>query len=429
MKTALYRVLYSLLMLAIPLAQNAYSASAPLTSELSQLVEAGFLPNYRLVVVSGEGAQAAYAEHYEQGIVAVESLKADSVVSLLSLSKPITNLLALKLIDEGHLSLDDPLSKFLPQFNSPQVHNADGTARSATNNIVIRDLLLHTAGFGQNADLLGWGSIANLYADKRIFGLNCLSGSKLESLADVTDRAASLPLASEPGEKFAYSIATDVLGRVLEIATGESFASLMRKHVVTPLALTDLTFEVPAKKANRIAQLYQPLIKTYPVPGNYQRYEPFNGFETDAENAGMTPGCISPGTGIMASMKDMVRLAEFFLRDLKLENGEPFLSNKLASQIFQHGLAPTLGDKPLRKSFAYAGNDGLSIASLAIRPKKGGDLATVSDHDFYYWSGFSGSGLWVDKSTGTAGVLLTQFYPSDRFLIPKLVAKVRATLN
>ena len=116
-------------------------------------------------------------------------------------------------------------------------------------------------------------------------------------------------------------------------------------------------------------------------------------------------------------------------RDLKLENGEPFLSNKLASQIFQHGLAPTLGDKPLRKSFAYAGNDGLSIASLAIRPKKGGDLATVSDHDFYYWSGFSGSGLWVDKSTGTAGVLLTQFYPSDRFLIPKLVAEVRATLN
>ena len=216
-------------MLAIPLAQNAYSASAPLTSELSQLVEAGFLPNYRLVVVSGEGAQAAYAEHYEQGIVAVESLKADSVVSLLSLSKPITNLLALKLIDEGHLSLDDPLSKFLPQFNSPRVHNANGTARSASNNIVIRDLLLHTAGFGQNADLLGWGSIANLYADKRIFGLNCLSGSKRERLADVTDRAATLPLASEPGEKFAYSIATDVLGRVVELVDGRSLGCVLNE--------------------------------------------------------------------------------------------------------------------------------------------------------------------------------------------------------
>jgi CubicO group peptidase (beta-lactamase class C family) len=131
----------------------------------------------------------------------------------------------------------------------------------------------------------------------------------------------------------------------------------------------------------------------------------------------------------MASMNDMVHFAEFLLNDLTLKDGQPFLSPALRQQVFLHSLDPALGERPLRESLAYAQKDGLSIASLAIRPKKGGDLLTVSDHDFYYWSGFSGSGLWIDKSTGTAGVLLTQFYPSDRFLIPKLVAKVRASLN
>jgi len=405
------------------------SASAVSFGELTDLVNTGFLPNYRLVVVNEQGTIATQAGHYERGIVPVEPLTSQSVVSLLSLSKPITNLLALKLIDDGHLALDERVSKYLPQLDSLQVQQADGTTRKAAREILVKDLLLHTAGFAQNADLLGWGKVPNLYAELRIFGLNCLSSDTPETLAEVTARAATLPLANEPGEKFAYSIATDVLGRVLEIATGESFASLIVDHIASPLGLTDLTFQVPAARAGNVAQLYQPLIKTYPVPGAYQRYEPFSEFATDVVNAGIEPGCISPGVGLMASMNDMVHFAEFLLNDLTLKDGQPFLSQALSQQVFRHSLDPALGERPLRESLAYARKDGLSIASLAIRPIKGGDLATVADHDFYYWSGFSGSGLWVDKSTGTAGVLLTQFYPSDRFLIPKLVAKVRASLN
>lgn len=419
------------MMFCPPATYGAEEATAPavLFGELEELVNSGFLPNYHLAVVNRKGAVATQSGYYERGVVQVEPLTTRSLVSLLSLSKPITNLLALKLIDDGYLTLDDPLSKYLPQLGSLQVHQEDGTTRRAAADILIKDLLLHTAGFAQNADFLGWGEVSNLYADHGIFGLNCLSSDTPEALAKIVARAATLPLAKEPGEKFAYSIATDVLGRVLEVATGESFASLIADYIAGPLGLSDITFQVSAARVNDVAQLYQPLIKTYPVPGAYQRYEPFSEFATDVVNAGIDLGCISPGVGLMASMNDMVRFAEFLLNGLKLKDGQPFLRRGLSQQVFRHSLDPALGERPLRESLAYAGKDGLSIASLAIRPKKGGDLGTVADHDFYYWSGFSGSGLWVDKSTGTAGVLLTQLYPSDRFLIPKLVAKVRASSN
>ena len=112
---------------------SAEEANAPavLFDELEDLVNSGFLPNYHLAVVNRTGAVATQTGHYERGVVPVEPLTTHSLVSLLSLSKPITNLLALKLIDDGHLTLDEPLSKYLPQFGSLQVYQADGTTRRA----------------------------------------------------------------------------------------------------------------------------------------------------------------------------------------------------------------------------------------------------------------------------------------------------------
>ena len=99
---------------------------------------------------------------------------------------------------------------------------------------------------------------------------------------------------------------------------------------------------MPAARAGNVAQLYQPLIKTYPVPGAYQRYSPLAG-STDVVNAESNP-VISPGVGLMASMNDMVHFAEFLLNDLTLKDGQPFLSQALSQQVFRHGLDPALGE-------------------------------------------------------------------------------------
>jgi CubicO group peptidase (beta-lactamase class C family) len=352
-----------------------------------------------------------------------------SIVSLFSLSKPFTNLLALKLVDDGVFQLDTPISMYLPAFESVKVHSDDKQPAPKTRQILISDLLRHTAGLSQSSDLQGWGPIAEYYRENDIFGLNCLAGSSSENLSQSVLRLTQAPLQTNPGERFSYSVATDVLGRVMEVATGKTFEALLTNYIAVPLGIDTLTTTVSKSNVERVVQLYEPMIKTYPVPGAYQRYQPFSKFEVDVINAGIQPGCVSPGSGLTASVDNLVTFVSFLLNDLRFADGSPFLSDSMLPLVFSGQLGKELGKSPMRRSIAYSRQDNLSMASLAIRTAKKGDLANAEDHDFYYWSGFSGSGLWIDKKTKTAGVLITQLYPSDRFLIPKLINETRANLK
>ena len=409
-----------LLLLALNYA-TAQDSSVNKFAYLDGMITNGELPQYQFSFIKSDGSVIENSGYFRDGIVPVEAANSETLVALLSLSKPITNLLALKLIDEGYLNLDDPITKYLPYFENVKVQNkSTRTARK----ILVRDLMLHTAGFAQNAELLGWGEIPDIYKQEKIFGLSCLASGSKVPLAEVVEKVASVPLVSEPGEKFSYSIATDVLGHILEVATKRNFESILLEYLKKPLGLQNLTMQISGADAE-IAQLYEPIFKSYPVPGAYQRYKPFGQFEIDVANIGVQPGCISPGSGMIANMGDLVVLAQFLLNDMTLKDGSSFLSERSHNQFYDHQLEVDLGNSPLRRSLAYAGKDGLTIGSLAIRLKSDGDLKDISTHDYYYWSGFSGSGLWIDKRTNTAGILLTQLYPNDKFLIPKLVAHAR----
>lgn len=394
---------------------------------LDELVTTGHLPQYQFAFIDSQGSVTKSEKHYAGGIVPVEAVSSETLVALLSLSKPFTNLLALRLIDKGYLQLDSPISDYLPSFKNVSVQGEKGRV-DAARPILVSDLLLHTAGFAQNAELLGWGEIPNTYKNEGIFGLNCLAGEPETSLGDVVENLSSLPLVNNPGEKFAYSVATDVLGRVLEVATQSSFSELLEEYLKEPLGLTSLTLEVSKDVPTEVAQLFGPLFKSYPVPGSYQRYEAFRQFGVDVVNVGVKTGCVSPGSGLLSNMKDLVLFAQFLLNDMKLKDGSSFLSEKSKLQFFRHQLGEELGKSPLRRSLAYANKDGLTLGSLAIRLKQDGSLQDPLTHDYYYWSGFSGSGFWLDKNNNSAGIFLTQLYPNDRFLIPKLVAQTRAKL-
>jgi CubicO group peptidase (beta-lactamase class C family) len=396
---------------------------------LDSMIEQGHIPNYQVAVIHADGSVSQKTGHYIDGIVSVSAVNTESIISLFSLSKPFTNLLALKLIDIGVLQLSEPIEKYLPEFKTATTNEKGATDVTLIRPILVSDLLLHTAGFSQNTDLQGWGGIAENYREEKLFGIRCMADSKTESLTGSVQRLAKIPLSSQPGTRYSYSVATDVLGRVLEVASGENYQSLLNKYIAGPLALKTLAIKVAEPNLERVATLYEPMIKTYPVPGAYQRYQPFSKFEVDVKNIGVQPGCISPGSGLTASMEDVTKLAAFFLRRMTFEDGSAFFSEKISTLVFANQLGEELGKSPLRSSLAYARNDGLSIASLAIRPNKGGDVNNQADHDFYYWSGFSGSGFWIDRKTDTAGVFITQLYPSDRFMIPKLVAQTRAYLR
>jgi len=403
-----------------------FSASGEAAKKLDNMVVNGSIPGYQLTVVGEGGVIISQSNQYKGGIVQVEPMQADSKIALFSLSKLFTNLLAMKLIDLGVLSLEEPIEKYLPEFESLQVLAYDGTVKPATRPITVQDLLLHTSGLSLNTDLLGWGNVAEMYAKERLFGFGCLDDGQIKDLSAMTTRVARLPLASEPGIKYSYSIASDVLGRVLEVAAKDNFASLLETYVKTPLGLYDLTMQLDTEDQ---LYLYQPFIKTYPVPGNYQRYERSAFPSVKTAVTSRQPICASPGSGLIASMRDMTMFASFFLNGMFKQDGEPYFSEEMAAQVFLDGIDIELGPKPLRRSFSYAGSDGFSLASLAIKYENEDARLKGGDHDYYYWAGFSGSALWIDPANSTAGVLLTQLYPSDQFLVPKLVEQFRANLQ
>ena len=396
---------------------------------LDELVTQGHIPAYRVAVVNEQGMLAEKALYYGEGIVPVEAIDPTSIVSLLSLSKPFTNLLALKLADIGVFQLDDPVSMYIPAFASANIEAEKELSVAKPRQILISDLFLHTAGLSQSAEMQGWGPVAEYYQKNDIFGLKCLAGSSTQSLSESVQRLTQAPLQTNPGERFSYSVATDVLGRVMEVATNKPFEALLSEYISGPLGIDTLTTAVSAPNVKHVVQLYEPMIKTYPVPGAYQRYQPFSKFDVEVINAGIQPGCVSPGSGLTASVEDLVTFVSFLLNDLRLADGTPLLSENTLPLVFGSQLSSKFGKSPMRRSIAYSRQDNLSMASLAIRTNKEGDVSNTEDHDFYYWSGFSGSGLWIDKKTKTAGIVITQLYPSDRFLIPKLVAETRANLK
>ena len=122
---------------------------------LDSMIAQGHIPNYQVAVVRADGSVSQKAGHYVEGIVSVSAVNTESIISLLSLSKPFTNLLALKLIDVGILQLSEPIAKYLPEFKTVVTNKKGASEATLVRPILVSDLLLHTAGFSQITDLQG----------------------------------------------------------------------------------------------------------------------------------------------------------------------------------------------------------------------------------------------------------------------------------
>ena len=402
---------------SLPLAN---ASESKLLAKLDSLVDRGFLPHYQLATVNSEGKSSYRSKAYIDGLVSITEPQAESLFAMLSLSKPFTNLLALKMVNSGRIKLDDPVEMYLPQLGKVRVLS-DGSSNvvRGRSEILVRDLLLHTAGFAQNTELMGLGPIADQYQKEDIFGLSCLHGKKQQSLDVLITKLAALPLQNEPGTVFKYSVATDVLAALLEVAAGKPFERLIEEELFVPLGMENTFFTVPVQERKNLLPLYQPLVKTYPVPGDYQRYQPLGVFSKKGAKVGEQPGCISAGTGLVSSVKDMQIFLRFLLNDMQLKSGDAYLSKDVTQSFFTHQLGENLGKSPLSRSLPRTKKDGLSYG-LAIHLKDGGTLAEPATYDYLYWSGFSGSGFWLNADKSEGGIFVSQLFNSDQFLLPEI---------
>ena len=364
---------------------------------MDRYVESGRLPYAMTLIV--RGGEIAYLDARgstdpETG----EPVAIDHLNRICSMTKPVVTVAALSLYEEGRFQLDDPISRVLPEFTAPRIHisgnGADMQTRPADGPITIRQLMTHTAGFTYGfADP---GPIGQAYRDN-----NVQFAPSTESLAEAVRRAAHVPLCFEPGSRWTYSIATDILGRLVEVVAGKPLAEVLAERILTPLGMDDTWFGCPTDQAGRLAACYE---KT--EAGGMKRVEDRSSSKFLGHSA-MQSG----GGGLISTMPDYLRFMEMLRRGgtlgtarvLGRKTVDLMMSNNLPGDIASMGVA-THSEMPM-----VGIGFGLGV-SVVLSPAHAQIVGSAGE---FAWCGVASTGFWIDRAEDLSVIFFTQLLPSS----------------
>ncbi|WP_399897499.1 serine hydrolase domain-containing protein [Streptomyces sp. BBFR51] len=369
-------------------------------------VEVGRLPGF-LVAVARGGRVAHLTVHGRRDVAAGLPVSADTLWRIYSMTKPVTSVAVLILMEEGRLSPDDPVDRYLPAFAEPRVY-VEGSAddvvtRPAAGPVRVRHLMTHTAG-------LTFG----FYRSHPVDGLYRAAG--LESsvrpgadLAETVDVYASLPLQFEPGTQWNYSVASNVLGRLVEVVSGQALDTFCAERIFGPLGMTDTGFHVTDEQADRLAELYGESDDggIEPVPGL-----PLRG----------RPRFLSGSGGLVSSAYDVHRFAELLRRRGTLD-GARLLAPETVDLMTRNHLPGgadlrAFGSRPAHDE---PGNDGVGFGlgvSVVTDPSR---TQSPSGLGTYGWSGVATTIFWVNPGRDLTVQFMTQVRPrSSHTVYPDL---------
>jgi CubicO group peptidase (beta-lactamase class C family) len=324
-------------------------------------------------------------------------MKADSIVRMYSMTKGVTGVAAMMLYEEGKFSLTDPLSKYLPEFANMKVGKEMtvagkkvGYAVPAEHPIYVRDLFRHTTGLDYAGPIDEKGTPA--YAKVEMSG-----GAPLVSfdLAEATKRLASVPLNEEPGTAFRYGYSIDVLGRLVEVLSGQTLDQFFEERIFKPLGMKDTAFFVSEDKWPRLATLYSPKRE-----GGVQKST-----APPQESFKKKPNLFLGGAGLTSTLDDYAKFYQMLLND-----GEYDGTRLLGRKTVELMRSDHLGDLPHVGTTlpAWAGF-GLTFA---IDPPPGKMPATGTGGT-YWWGGAAGTSFWIDPKEHMIGVFLIQILPPN----------------
>jgi CubicO group peptidase (beta-lactamase class C family) len=324
-------------------------------------------------------------------------MRTDTIFRIASMSKPITSVAIMMLYEDGKLLLTDPVSRFIPAFKNGRVAKGGGT-EPARRQISIRDLLTHRAGLSYG--FFDGGPVGNAYRSTGVSdGLTVTTGT----LAENIDKLAAAPLVSEPGTEWHYGLSTDVLGRVVEVASGMSFDAFLRDRIFKPLGMNDTSFDVPDAKWSRFATVYS--------PDGSGGIRPMKDPETFG-NTVMSPLAyyrspkryFSGGAGLTSTIHDYGRFAQMLLNGGSLD-GVRLLSPKTIELMTTSHTA----DLPSAGLLGAGGQFGLGFRITTDL----GASETLGSTGMYGWSGIYGTNFWVDPKERLIGILMVQRYPGS----------------
>lgn len=367
---------------------------------MDELVASGRLPGVSVTIA--RRGRIAYARCTGLADIArARPMAPDTMVRIYSMTKPITTMAALMLYEEGRFQLDDPISRFLPAFKSQRVCIGGNRGKMETvpamRDITFRDLMTHTSG-------LTYGFMASTLVDAAYRDQGVDFQTSDLSLLEVVQKAASLPLLAQPGAEWNYSIATDVLGCLVQVISGQDFASFLQERILTPLGMRDTHFVVPADKVSRFAANY--------VPGA----DGLVLLDDPETSRFLQPGKIaSGGGGLVATASDYLRFATCLLnrgrfgdaRLLGRKTVELMTSNHLRGDM------AAMGQARFSESSYEGVGFGLGV-SVTLDPARAQLLGSSGE---YAWGGAASTAWWNDPAEEMTVILLTQLTPSSTYPI------------
>ncbi len=338
-----------------------------------------------------------------QDVEAGNPMANDSLFRIASMSKPVTSVAVMILVDDGKLKVTDPVSKYLPEFKNPKVlmpgYGNEFNLVSALREITVHDLLTHTSGLTYR--FMAQKPFVELYHKADICdGLIRPSFT----LAENVRHLAELPLLHQPGSAYQYGLSTDVLGRLVEVIAGQKLESFMRKRIFEPLGMNDTYFDLPADKTGRLAVVYEPgPDKRIRRVGEELVQKGELAYCVTAPHRGQRGYC-SGGAGLTSSAADFARFLQMLLNGGQW-NGTRILKEATVREMTSNQIGDLKFMMPTGR-FGY----GFGIVTA-------GDKDEVRALGSYAWGGFYGTSFWVDPEKKLIGVLMTQLVHAENMAL------------
>jgi CubicO group peptidase (beta-lactamase class C family) len=332
------------------------------------------------VAAVARGGRLAYLEPV--GVQDLETrapMTERSIFRIYSMAKPVTAVAAMMLHEEGRFDLRDPVSRYLPEFRQVRVlAGADGASRPPAAEITVEDLLLHTSGLSHRT--------SEPYRAAAV-------RSRSDPLPRFVANVVATPLMEDPGTRFRYSEATTVLGRLVEVWSGQPLDTFLEERIFGPLGMTDTGFWVRPEQRERLATVYGP------AEGGGLR-------PVEIEEIPFTerPALLEGAVGLVSSVPDYLRFSQMLLAGGELD-GVRILSAATVERMTRNGLPD-----PILQLRGGAVGWGLANVNVVVDPA---GVSYPANRGEYGWDGTAGTIFWIDPSTATVVLLMTQSSPSN----------------
>lgn len=329
-----------------------------------------------VVMVARQGRIGLFEAIGQQDPATGTPMRTDSIFRIYSMTKPLVSVAIMMLVERGRLLISDPVSRWLPEYNNQPVLGNAGLV-PAWQTPTVQDLLRHTAGL--TYEFLGDSPVQREYAKVNI-------ASRGRSNDEFSKALAGIPLQFQPRSCWAYSRATDVLGRLVEVISGQTLGQFLQHEIFDPLGMVDTGFAVPPAQQHRIVEPFG--------------HDPDGGVPMKLFNPREVPAMESGGGGLMSTAMDYARFLQCLRNGGELDGHRLLSRHTLAFMTADH-----LGDIPIDGTLLPPGH-GFGLG-FAVR-RAAGESPVPGSVGTYHWSGIGGTSFFVDPAQDLYAMLLTQ---------------------